>query len=279
MKIIGHRGARRLAPENTVEAILRAVEVGVDEVEIDVRVTKDGIPILIHDSKIAGSGLWPMFVHQHTFSELRQFLPQLATLDEAIVAVNRRIPLIIEVKTVRAVVVTASTLKLFLSKGWQADDFLLASFRYRVIRRLHTALPEVEKIINEHFSGIYGSFRARLVGARRIAFNRRCLWGYFIASMTRHGYHVGAFTINNPQQAERWALHGLFSVVTDYPDRFIAQAETATHETIPRPSAAMRPTDSQRPTPQSGSKQEIPTHTTHHKNRPAKHHKRRPHHQ
>lgn len=50
MKIIGHRGAAGLVDENTIESIARAVELGVDAVEIDVRATKDGELVLLHDS-------------------------------------------------------------------------------------------------------------------------------------------------------------------------------------------------------------------------------------
>ena len=49
MKIVGHRGARHLAPENTISAIKKALDLAVDEIEIDVRVTKDGHVILHHD--------------------------------------------------------------------------------------------------------------------------------------------------------------------------------------------------------------------------------------
>lgn len=49
MIIIGHRGAKGLAPENTITAIKRGIIEGVDGIEFDVRVTKDGKLILLHD--------------------------------------------------------------------------------------------------------------------------------------------------------------------------------------------------------------------------------------
>ena len=50
--VIGHRGAAGLAPENTLEGIEAAVRAGADAVEIDVRVTDDGVPILLHDETL-----------------------------------------------------------------------------------------------------------------------------------------------------------------------------------------------------------------------------------
>lgn len=47
--VIGHRGNAAHAPENTLESFRQAVELGVDAIELDVRVTRDGVPVVIHD--------------------------------------------------------------------------------------------------------------------------------------------------------------------------------------------------------------------------------------
>ena len=51
-KLIGHRGARDLAPENTLQSIKKAIELNIKWVEIDVKVSKDHIPFLLHDSSL-----------------------------------------------------------------------------------------------------------------------------------------------------------------------------------------------------------------------------------
>jgi glycerophosphoryl diester phosphodiesterase len=52
MKIIGHRGARGLAPENSLAAIKKGIANGVDAVEFDIRLTKDKVLVLIHDPNL-----------------------------------------------------------------------------------------------------------------------------------------------------------------------------------------------------------------------------------
>jgi hypothetical protein len=52
MFIIGHRGAAGLAPENTLASFKKAYELDVDMIEFDVRLTKDNIPVLMHDSRL-----------------------------------------------------------------------------------------------------------------------------------------------------------------------------------------------------------------------------------
>ena len=49
---IGHRGARAYEPENTLSSFKKAVEMGVDAVELDVRKTKDGQLVVIHDADL-----------------------------------------------------------------------------------------------------------------------------------------------------------------------------------------------------------------------------------
>ncbi len=69
-KIIGHRGVKDLSPENSIESISKAFDLGLDCVEIDVKISKDCIPLLIHDDTLdrttTGSGL----VCKFTFDEI-----------------------------------------------------------------------------------------------------------------------------------------------------------------------------------------------------------------
>jgi glycerophosphoryl diester phosphodiesterase len=71
-QIIAHRGASGEAPENTLAAFRRALAIGVDAVELDVHLSADGEPVIIHDPVLArttdGSGL----VSEHTTAALRR---------------------------------------------------------------------------------------------------------------------------------------------------------------------------------------------------------------
>src|SRR5690625_1023085 len=69
--VIAHRGAQDGAPENTLPAFLRAVEVGSDGIETDVRVTKDGDLVLIHDETVDRTTNATGPVHSFTTEELR----------------------------------------------------------------------------------------------------------------------------------------------------------------------------------------------------------------
>jgi len=68
--IIGHRGASAVAPENTIRAFKTAIEVGADGIEFDVQLSRDGIPIVIHDDNLCRTGLIDRRVADLTASEL-----------------------------------------------------------------------------------------------------------------------------------------------------------------------------------------------------------------
>ena len=51
-RVVGHRGAAALAPENTLASIRAAAETGVDWVEVDAKLARDGVPVLMHDDTL-----------------------------------------------------------------------------------------------------------------------------------------------------------------------------------------------------------------------------------
>ena len=98
MKIIGHRGARGLAPENTLASLEKAIEHHVDIIEFDVRVTKDNQAILHHDSDLIDASGNHLNIADHALLELQKHKPDLALLEDAIKFINHRTGLMIEIK-------------------------------------------------------------------------------------------------------------------------------------------------------------------------------------
>lgn len=220
MKIIGHRGARGLAPENTIAGLQKALEHHVDELEFDLRLTRDGIVILHHDPFITDPNGERRVIVEHNYQGLLAHKPDLATFDEVLTSIGHAVPLYIEVKPGEPVKPIAIIIKRHLKRGWKADELRLGSFSQKTLLQLHAELPEIEKIVIEKWSGVRASYRARQLGTKRITMNQRWLWWGFIRSVSRGGYKLGAYTLNDPIKARRWARYGLDAVVTDYPDRF-----------------------------------------------------------
>lgn len=109
-KIIGHRGAAGYAPENTLEGIHTAADMGIDWVELDVKLTKDDVPIIFHDDMLdrTTNGAGP--VAEKNYSEIRELEAgswfgdsfagvKIPTLEEALdVLIERDLGLNLEIK-------------------------------------------------------------------------------------------------------------------------------------------------------------------------------------
>lgn len=214
MKIIGHRGARGLAPENTIAALKKAIEHNVDEVEFDVRVTKDKVAVLHHNRRIKSRNGQKLWIHKAKYADLKAHKPDLATLQEALVALPTSAKLYIEVKPRVDIKPIVKLLK--------ADnhEFHIASKNQKTLLALHRAIPDKPTIVIHAWSGVIASHRARKLNTKRISMNHHWLWGGFISRVAKSGYQLSTYTINDPIKAKKWQKLGLYAVVTDRPDLF-----------------------------------------------------------
>lgn len=71
--VISHRGANRVAPQNTIEAFKKSIEIGCDGFETDIHLTKDGIPVLCHNFTIDETSTGKGAIKDMTLEELRQY--------------------------------------------------------------------------------------------------------------------------------------------------------------------------------------------------------------
>jgi glycerophosphoryl diester phosphodiesterase len=218
MKIFGHRGARGLAPENTIASFKRALEYNVDAIELDVHLTKDGQLVCVHDPVIP-AGAESYHVPEYTYAELRSVKPDLPTLAQAVRSIHRRVPVIIEIKKDAAGAAVAVCVQDFLDNGWHLSDFEFCSFLQRPLAEIHAAFPDAVVIPNGNWSTTRTIWRAHRLGTRRISMNQRWLWRGYLRLMHRRGWQVSSYTINNPEQAHKWEQY-LYAIYTDYPDRF-----------------------------------------------------------
>lgn len=218
MKIIAHRGARGLAPENTAKSIEKALQHKVDEIEIDVRVTQDGQVILSHDEVLKDASGNKFIIANTKYEELKKHKPDLTTLTQAIELIDKKLPLHIEIKPKVATKTIVKIINTHLKKGWQASDFLIASYDQKILLETHVALPDIQKVVVETWSSWNATRRAKALGTKRLSMNQLWLWSYFIKVMSKGGWQLSAYTLNDADKAKRWAGYGLYAAITDYPD-------------------------------------------------------------
>jgi len=220
MKIIGHRGAAGLAPENTLASFQKALQHNVAEIECDAHITADGVVVLAHDPVLHVPGGKKYVINAHTYEQLLHYKPDLTTLKAAVALVNRRVPIMIEVKPNVPVQPILDYIRAMRRDGWATADLVMASESYRILKTARQQLPDLELSFVEQWSGIRASWVARRLAIKRLSMNYRPLWGGFNRLMIRRGYIISAYTVNKPRIARRLARSGVQAIFTDYPDLF-----------------------------------------------------------
>jgi glycerophosphoryl diester phosphodiesterase len=150
MLVLGHRGALRHVPENTLAAFEFARRMGADGIETDVRVTRDGVPIALHDPTVDRTTDGTGAVRRIPWSELGRldagswFGPEFAgqripRIGDLLDEYAGRIYLCLEVKTPAAV---APLVELLTARSLdRAPDLAVISFSGALVSRLRRALP------------------------------------------------------------------------------------------------------------------------------------------
>lgn len=211
MLIIGHRGAKGLAPENSLESIQSAISCGVDCVEIDIRTTLDNIPILAHDPSVGN-----LLISKNTLESLSKDKSDLPTLDQALKHIPDNTVLFIDIKpetNVEAVAASLAKLKL--------TNIYIGSFDFEILQRAKELIPNATLVVTESWSGVRASYRARKLDTKFVCMNHKWLWGGFVKSVKNSGYNLFAYTVNSPARAKKLKRYGVNGLVTDYPDRLL----------------------------------------------------------
>ena len=139
MFIIGHRGAAARAPENTLRALKEGMKCA-HFVEVDVRMSQDGVPVILHDSTLNRTTNGTGEVKGRTLAELKRLDAgegeSIPTLEEVLSLVNGRCGLIVELKEQEGV---GSILNSIGSSG--VHPIFIVSFHSSALKHVHQLLP------------------------------------------------------------------------------------------------------------------------------------------
>lgn len=234
-RTIAHRGASGTAPENTLVAIRRAAELGATWVEVDVNVTADTVPVLMHDNTLArttgGSGvliLTPLREIQGLDSGA-WFGPgfvgePVPTLAQAMELANKLgLGLNLEIKpTAGWEEPTTAAMCAMVKEHWPSDrPILLSSFSERCLATMRRELPSVPR--GYLTAAIPPDWRDRLElhDCATIHLNAVLLREENpIGEIKKAGYGVLVYTVNDEAQAQRLFELGVDAIFTDFPERF-----------------------------------------------------------
>lgn len=217
--VTGHRGAAGLEPENTVRSFRRACDLGVDRVETDVHLTRDGHLVCIHDATVdrTTNGSGP--VAEMLFADLRQLDAgqgeRIPTLEEAMAAVRGRAVLQIELKGEGTVLPTLRTLE---AAGLSPTEFLLTCFDASRLEEVRAQRPEwpVSLLFGQPPADAVA--RARQVGANGISVQFTHLTRAWVEAAHAAGLEIRGWNPDTRAEMEAVLALGIDGLGSNRPD-------------------------------------------------------------
>lgn len=226
MIIIGRRGAAGLAPENTIAACEAACDADADMIHLDVRLTKDKVPILLHDASLKRTHHIDKAVGNMTHAEIKKLTADqpIPSLDEILSLYLGKVLLCIELRGRGSAKVVTSLIADHAKKSTKKwDSILIASFMASELILVRKHAPKANlSLLHDNNPFAYIAYHRSLdltaVGFHRLHTNRLA---HEIAK--KAGIFTYTYTINRPQAAFLMAKNGYDGIMTSYPDRIATQ--------------------------------------------------------
>ncbi len=231
-KIIGHRGACGYAPENTLESIHTAADMGVEWVEIDVKLTKDQVPVIFHDDDLDRTTNGAGKMAETNYEDLKQLEAgswyassfagiKIPTLEEAVeTIIDLGLGLTLDIKPCPGREKETAEIALdVLSRVWDDHDKLMITSNMHV--SLETALDMASdwsrSMPLKHMNDNWKDF-AEYLALSIIAVDGSDCTRETIEDIIDLDYAVLAYKVDDSQRARELYNWGIDVIATDVPD-------------------------------------------------------------
>lgn len=221
MLIIGHRGAGGLAPENTMAAMAAGITAGVDMLEFDVRLTKDQVPVAIHDGRLLRTHHLRDSVSSLTYEELAKITASrpVPTLRQILDEYFGNVLLNIELKSRgsgQAVLALLESHYITKSKDW--DNVIISSFKGNELLAIRRQAPKANlAMLHGENPFIFVAYQ-RFVQFTAVGFHRLYLNRFALEIAKKAGIFIYVYTVDRPKALPLLQGQGVEGVVTNYPD-------------------------------------------------------------
>jgi glycerophosphoryl diester phosphodiesterase len=215
---VGHRGARAYAPENTLASFQKALEIGVDAVELDARRTKDGQLIVMHDADVKRTTNGKGLVSDLTLEQIKGLSNQgekVPTLCEALDFLKGKAKVLIELKEAGY----EEQVLAEVEKRGMEKNVIITSFHDDAIKKVRELSSTIETGL------IYAKHSNPLKAALELKANYLLPLYRFthtanVEKAHEKGVKVIVWTINTAEEAAQYAKKGVDGIASDKPDIF-----------------------------------------------------------
>jgi glycerophosphoryl diester phosphodiesterase len=221
---IGHRGARGYEPENTLLGFQKAIELRVDQIELDVHLSSDNELMVIHDETIDRTTDGKGFVNQLSLKELKDFRIEkdqhIPTLSEVLELIDQKCSINIELKSYETADKVVELIeKYVLEKKWKYNQFLVSSFDWNALQQVAFSNPQISIGVLTATDLDQALAFAKFIKARSIHPYFQSLTKENTAKMQEQGFKVFPWTVNEIDDIERIKTYNANGIISDFPDR------------------------------------------------------------
>ncbi len=211
---IGHRGAKGHAAENTLASFRKAIELGVDMIELDIQQSIDGVPMVIHDQSVDRTTQSVGLVTDFTAKELQQL--GIPSLKEVFVFIHNRCEINIEIKALSA---TKSVLELIDQHLFDKNKLLISSFDWNALQeaRFHDDGIRIG-VLTQTDLELALAF-AKFIKAYSIHPHYHLLNADNVRKMRERQFKIFPWTINEPEDITFVQSLNVDGIITDFPER------------------------------------------------------------
>lgn len=241
-KIIAHRGANRIAPQNTLPAFEYALEMGIDGFETDVHTTKDGVPVICHNYTIDETSDGKGKISELTLDELKSYdfgsyfsdkykgtkIPTLEEFFTLCTSAGKELSIInIELKPIvhNEEGIVAMTIDMAKRYGL-FDKLLISSFERKLLLEAKTIdekcktaylYPTMQRIKNQFNLPTAEIIKA--AGVDAVHPMHAFVNAKYVQKMHSMGIRVNPWTVNSGEKLIKMLEAGVDSIITDMPDK------------------------------------------------------------
>jgi len=215
---IGHRGARAYAPENTIKSFAKALELGVNAIEFDVRQTKDGQLIVMHDDKVDRTTNGKGLVQDLSLNEIKELTAgdgeRVPTFGEALDFIDGKVDrILIELKETGS---EAAVLDEITEKGLTGRAIII-SFHEEALQKVR----ELNQKIATGFLYVQHKDPIGTANALKVQYLMplyRFTHTSFIKKAQEKDFKIGVWTINDAKEVADFIKKGVDGIASDKPD-------------------------------------------------------------
>ncbi len=222
--VIGHRGAMGHETENTLASVQKAIDLGVDMIEIDVFKIASNEIVVFHDERVERLTNGGGRIEEYNIVDLNQLIldgnHKIPQLQDVLKLIDHKVRLNIELKGDN----TADRVNFIISTycekyGWSMGDFLISSFKWEELKAMRALNKEVPIAILTEDDPLEAIAIARELKAEAINPNFMALTESNVAAMQAEGFKVYPWTVNEPQAIELLKAMKVDGIITNYPER------------------------------------------------------------